>query len=149
MNPDYYKDYYQKNKERINARNSAYNKENAEKMAKAKRKWAANNKEKTFAYKKKWKDGNPPKLRCGHLRKKYGITLAQWEELFTQQGNCCAVCKTTDPGTQNWHTDHCHTTGKVRGILCSRCNLGIGRFKDNADLFEAVAAYLRRNIRDA
>src|SRR5437763_1948078 len=67
---------------------------------------------------------------CGSLESKrryslgklYGITPEQWEEIFETQGSACGVCGATEPRGGRWHTDHCHDTGKVRGILCFKCN---------------------------
>lgn len=75
---------------------------------------------------------------------KYGITKAQFDSLFSAQGSCCAVCKIADPGGKGWHLDHDHRTDKVRGILCSRCNVGLGMFRDNPALLEAAIGYLEK-----
>ena len=57
-----------------------------------------------------------------NLRWKYGISFFQWEELFEKQGRVCAICGRDDPAhTNGWATDHNHETGKVRGILCQKC----------------------------
>ncbi len=66
---------------------------------------------------------------CGLSRRrknKYGITTPEWEALLGSQGHRCAICKTDDPGKSNWHTDHDHDTGDVRGILCMSCNNKLG-----------------------
>jgi hypothetical protein len=73
---------------------------------------------------------------------KYGITPLQFEEMNQQQNGLCAICK-GPPSRKNLDVDHDHTTGHVRGLLCSACNLAIGKFKDNPDLLEAAATYLR------
>jgi hypothetical protein len=80
------------------------------------------------------------------LKKKYGISLTDWHNLFTRQENKCAACQTTDPGSKlGWHTDHDHNTGKLRGILCHHCNTILGRIKDNPTPLYALANYLERN----
>mgnify|MGYP000119516448 CR=1 FL=1 len=73
---------------------------------------------------------------------KYGITLDQFEELFQQQGQKCAICGNDKP-LRGFHLDHCHKTNKVRGILCHTCNSGLGLFKDNPDIFLKAADYLQ------
>ena len=68
------------------------------------------------------------------------------------QGNACAICGTQDPGKRGWHIDHDHSCcpGKtscglcVRGLLCSRCNIGLGFFLDNINALRAAEAYLER-----
>ena len=77
------------------------------------------------------------------LLKKYGLTQADWEDMFKKQGSCCAACQTNVPGSPlGWHVDHNHLTGKVRGILCHHCNTILGRVKDNPAPLYALAHYL-------
>ncbi len=76
--------------------------------------------------------------------KKYGLTIEQWETLFDSQGRRCAICDTCDSGDGRWHTDHDAAIGPhaVRGILCVRCNIGIGQFLHDESLLFYAAAYL-------
>lgn len=76
---------------------------------------------------------------------RYNITVDEWDDLLKSQNNRCAVCKTDDPKFSNWHTDHCHITGKVRGLLCHPCNVGLGMFKDNIEIMETAIEYLEKN----
>lgn len=81
--------------------------------------------------------------REAHFRKKYGITLAQWDEMFLAQGSCCAACREADETVAvRWVVDHCHTTQKVRGILCYRCNVALGLVKDQKNTLLRLADYL-------
>lgn len=75
-------------------------------------------------------------------KKAYGITLAEKERLLAKQANACAICKRTEFGKRRPHTDHCHETGRVRGVLCANCNKVLGLFKDNPETFRTAAAYL-------
>lgn len=59
--------------------------------------------------------------RPRRLREKYGITVARWEELFRLQGGRCAICQ-KELHPPRVCTDHCHSTGRVRGLLCNQCN---------------------------
>jgi hypothetical protein len=77
-----------------------------------------------------------------HLRKKYGLTLEQYDALFENQGSRCAICACTEPRGNKWVVDHCHDTGKVRGITCNSCNTGMGGFADTAALLRKAADYL-------
>ncbi len=73
------------------------------------------------------------------------MTVADYDELFEKQKGCCAICGTTDSGhnvTNHLLVDHDHSTGKVRGLLCSSCNLGIGKFKDDTNLLATAINYL-------
>lgn len=94
------------------------------------------------SYLKDWRGSNPDKSRDGQLRKNYGITLIERDEMLTSQGNVCAICATDTPGKLDWSTDHCHTKGHVRGILCQSCNLMLGHAKDNPATLAAAITYL-------
>lgn len=73
---------------------------------------------------------------------RYGITIEDAEALLHQQGGGCGICR--DAVTlETGHVDHCHRTGQVRGVLCRRCNVGLGQFLDNPFLMDAGASYLR------
>jgi Recombination endonuclease VII len=74
----------------------------------------------------------------------HGLAQEAWDRLIALQGNRCAVCKTTQPGgrTERWHIDHDHVTGQVRGLLCHRCNLGIGLLRDDPQIMMAAARYV-------
>lgn len=88
-------------------------------------------------------------IRGNHLKRKFGITLEQYDAMLLSQGNCCAVCKSPEPGGMgSFHVDHCHDTGKIRSLLCIMCNTALGRVKDNPELLEALAAYVRQHRPD-
>jgi Recombination endonuclease VII len=72
--------------------------------------------------------------------------MADFDAMFAQQGECCAICKTTEPGHHGWAIDHCHTTGKVRGILCQKCNPMLGYARDQIAILEAAIDYLMRAL---
>ncbi len=86
--------------------------------------------------------------REAHLLRKYGITQADYGRMLSEQGGGCFLCGTKPEELtagryrQYLHVDHCHDTGKVRGLLCPDCNLMIGRRP--ADWFRRVADYLER-----
>lgn len=80
----------------------------------------------------------------------YGITLAQYDEMLAEQGGKCAICRGAEPGARwkgspYFSVDHCHTTGKVRGLLCAECNKGLGHFKDETISLIRAAEYVRRH----
>jgi hypothetical protein len=72
------------------------------------------------------------------LKRKYGLTLEQFDEMLAAQGGGCGICGKL--GADN--VDHDHETGRVRGILCWNCNIAIGQLEDNEDRVLALAAYL-------
>ncbi len=65
--------------------------------------------------------------------------LVAWDRLFEVQHGKCAICNKTK---KLLHVDHCHETGKVRGLLCYNCNNGLGRFKDNIEFLKTAINYL-------
>mgnify|MGYP001575496867 CR=1 FL=1 len=86
---------------------------------------------------------NNPAARDRLEMLKYGITLEQRDAMLADQGGCCAICKTTEPGRgKAWNVDHCHATGQVRGLLCVRCNFVGGHAKDKVDVLVNAAVYL-------
>ena len=83
------------------------------------------------------------------LWKKYKLREADYLALRIAQNNSCKICNLTfadrnvsGSGKYNCVVDHCHATGKVRGLLCSHCNLGLGHFFDNTRLLTAAITYL-------
>lgn len=79
--------------------------------------------------------------RKSHLKRKYGLTLEDFDALLASQGGGCAICGKLDVD----HVDHDHRTGRVRGILCFRCNVAIGQMDDDCDRLIAAMAYLDRD----
>jgi hypothetical protein len=98
---------------------------------------------------KAWRLANPEKafmsVRNATLKKKYGISHAEYEAMLAKQGGGCAICGSSDTGvswTNYFHVDHCHTTGRVRGILCQPCNVTLGKMRESPDLLRLAADYL-------
>jgi DNA-directed RNA polymerase subunit RPC12/RpoP len=81
--------------------------------------------------------------RSRHLKTKYRLTLDDYNALLIRQGYVCAICGQDDNGRE-LSVDHCHSTNKVRGLLCHNCNVGIGHFKDNQNLLLLAIDYLRK-----
>lgn len=75
-----------------------------------------------------------------HLRRRYGITGDEYQELVDARGGLCALCQERPAQ----HVDHDHVTGRVRGVLCSCCNQGLGNFRDRADVMRQAIVYLER-----
>lgn len=84
------------------------------------------------------------------LKTKYGLTLEDYERMFNEQGGVCLICQQPETVRSNpngvidsLRVDHCHTTGKVRGLLCSECNFGISKFKDDPMLMLRAGTYVQ------
>jgi hypothetical protein len=102
------------------------------------------------AYAAEWRKKNRRKLRDQQLRKKYGISIEQYEEIAATQDGRCAICRRACPTGRMLAVDHDHdccpgqlTCGKcIRALLCTNCNKGVGMFGDDPQLLLAAAAYL-------
>lgn len=110
-------------------------------MAKSKSQKAADMRE----YRKR----SPDTFRNIELKKNFGITLDQYNEMLASQNGVCAICKNPETTinhqskkVQNLAVDHCHTTGKVRGLLCNLCNTGLGKFRENPDFLAQAISYV-------
>lgn len=84
-----------------------------------------------------------------HLKRKYGITYETYIDMFNSQNQVCKICKQlfkrksqTRDELMPLFVDHCHTTGMVRGLLCSKCNTGLGMFQDNIEILNSAINYL-------
>lgn len=93
---------------------------------------------------------NPEKARevtrRYNYKSQFGLTIEDYDQILASQNGQCAVCKTTDALTPrgNFNVDHSHTTGAIRGLLCQKCNMGLGHFSDDPELLRVAASYLER-----
>jgi len=86
----------------------------------------------------------PEAQRRSELKRLYGITLEQYVEMFVKQNEVCAVCKNSCITKKSLSVDHDHETGKVRGLLCNRCNRALGMFMDDENILLSAAAYVKK-----
>lgn len=77
-----------------------------------------------------------------HLVRAYNITTKDFYQMLEVQGNKCLICKTDKPGKRGFQVDHDHKTGKIRGLLCFRCNVGLGFFVDSVAALKSAIQYL-------
>lgn len=78
-------------------------------------------------------------------KRKYGISLEQYEAMFQSQSGSCAICRKDNPSGRRLHVDHCHTTGTVRELLCYRCNAMIGYSREDVGILRVAVDYLVRH----
>lgn len=123
----YKKEHYHKNKKRIRDANKKYVEENQELVNEKKKSW----------YKERGRENQ--------LKKVYGITLAQYNELLRKQNNCCAICgKHESEFSKRLAVDHNHFTGEIRGLLCFPCNhKKVGQHRDG-ELLRKIADYIEQ-----
>jgi hypothetical protein len=115
-------------------------------------------------YSKKWREQNPeayerntaasraayhanPELsRDRALKRKFGLTYEQKQAMVSTQNGRCRICQELLQPGRRTHVDHDHASGKVRGILCSGCNTGLGGFRDNPNFLREAARYVELNF---
>jgi hypothetical protein len=132
--------------------NKAWYDRNPEKSRQKSRDWYHRNREKAIARRKQWAIDNPDKvllqkakqktdraaLKC-HLKRQYGLTIAQRDALFAHNNGLCWCCNKRVSDS----VDHDHDTGRVRGALCRQCNIGIGLIGDSCDAVMSAVLYLK------
>ena len=107
------------------------------------------------AYLRQWaredRKRNPEKHKDKSLKRQYGIGLNEFNQMLKDQNSKCAICNeeetAIDPKSKkprNLAVDHCHSTGKIRGLLCSKCNTALGALKDSTELLRKAILYLQR-----
>ncbi len=112
------------------------------------RKWAKDyrnkNKEYYKSYAKRWNQENKHKIKEYWLKSEYGISLEEYNLLLIAQDNKCAICRSSDPKKSSFSVDHDHNTGRIRGLLCHNCNVGLGGFRDTPEFLQSAIRYLAK-----
>ena len=115
--------------------------------------------EPTKARVKRWQQANPERLnayrrsrrlepevkrreRAGHLMRKYGLTLEQYDGMLEAQGGGCAICSRPARDDSSLHVDHDHATGAIRGLLCFSCNNALADFQEDRGMLRNAIGYL-------
>ena len=143
----YNREYYEKNKEKIAARQKKYKEKNKEQRAALKKEYNEKNKEQIAAYAKEYNEKNKEQLALYKKEwniKKYGLSLEDYNNMLDKQNHNCEICSVSFLDNKHF-IDHCHTTNKVRGLLCLNCNTGLGHFKDNIERLTQAINYLQEN----
>ena len=137
---EYARNYRAKNREKINAYQRAWTKANPEKT-----------KTKRDNYWKNYITKNPNANRNKHYKKRYGITVEEYESMANAQNYLCAICgmpetkKRKDGTISILAVDHDHITGAVRELLCVGCNHMLGNIENRQVSLDAIAAYIKRH----
>lgn len=136
MNNQYFKIYYSKHKKKFQTQRKRYYQKNKMKI---------NQQTKTYYF------HNKEKMRNLELLRKFNITSKIYNNLFKKQSGKCAICKQPEPIFDNrtnkkrlLSVDHNHKTGEVRGLLCTNCNNGLGRFRDKIKFLNNAINYLKK-----
>lgn len=155
----YHREWSRKNREKRNAQSKAWRDRNTDHRKEYDRVYYAANKERKLAYNREYEAqnrdrrnaiarkfyrNNAERLRLESVARRYGLTPAQLAELRQSQFNRCGICTREFGPVFRPEVDHDHATGQVRGLLCCRCNKGIGQFGDNPEHLDNAAIYLRK-----
>lgn len=134
---------YWKNRDHVREMHSKWHAANRATIKARKKLWhmIPENVIKRRGYDKKKYAKNPLKKLMYNRQLRYGLTEEGHAHLMQMQNKQCAICK--KPITVRSPVDHCHTTGRIRGLLCFKCNTGLGMFGDNVELLETVIQYLK------
>ncbi len=117
---------------------------NRERLIAKQKEYYINNKEKVKAYQVRKRIQDKDTRRWCQIKKNYGISMEEFNNLFISQGNVCGVCGGNNFYKQGPNVDHDHDTNRVRGILCNQCNVGLGSFKDSIVLLQKAIEYLNK-----
>lgn len=143
----------------------AYREAHPERVKAACKRWADKNRARLREYGREYRLANPDKIRAKmerqrlrdpdvfrsrQLKSLYGITIYDYNKLLQQQGGVCAICGKSETWkingkAQALSVDHCHKTGRVRGLLCNACNVSIGAMNEDPESMERAAMYLRQH----
>lgn len=114
-------------------RKAAYNKQ-----------WKKDNPEKVKLLQERYNKRNPFANRAAIIKNKFNMSSEDYENMLLDQKGSCKICKrqSNNKSQKHFHIDHCHETGKIRGLLCNKCNMGLGMFNDNIELLKIAIDYL-------
>lgn len=107
--------------------------------------WVSRNREKTRAAQRRFRANHPTNSAEYEIKRNYGISLEAYERMFREQNGGCKICGRQNLDGKRLSIDHDHNTGTVRGLLCIKCNSGIGYFRDDPNLMNRAIQYLKDN----
>ncbi len=129
------------NKERHKQLGKAWRAKNRERFNASVREYYHKNKHKSRLYESNNRVRRSVQIRC----RKFGITAEHYWNMFGDQEGKCAICSKTPKVWWSFNVDHCHETGRIRGLLCGPCNKALGSFGDTVDGVKRAIAYLERS----
>ena len=120
--------------------------ENKDKMLAERKAWRKNNKDKVKKSHAKYYKSHKKEVKNSMLKSRYGITIDDYNNMFKEQNGKCAICDIHQVAlNKSFCIDHNHETGEVRGLLCSRCNYGLGFFDDSSKNMKSAIRYLKKH----
>ena len=149
--------WYHANKEKISRRNAARYQKNKEKLKEVNRLKYLKSRERILEIKRRHRELHRDEYnakarakrrmfgnRWDYLKRRFGITKAQYDGMLLAQKGTCAICGQFEKKNRRLSVDHCHKTGKVRGLLCLVCNSALGKFRDDIQTLVKAQEYLKR-----
>ena len=141
--------YAAKHREEKKEYNTSYLEEHREENKETCKAYYYANREEALRKRAEYRETNAEAVKAckwaSYLKSKYGLTVQEWQDMLSEQGGVCAICGEVQEN-RSLCVDHNHETGDVRGLLCVRCNAGIGNFREKPDLFLNAIAYLERHV---
>ncbi len=139
-------EYRQNNKERLKTQKRAYYEKNKDRILAKNDRWRRDNPEQLKASRRKAYGKRKTSVREWNLQHNYKISLIEFNEMFILQDGRCAICKRHQSElSKALHVDHDHKTGDVRGLLCAHCNLALGGFRDDMSRLKQAIVYLENH----
>lgn len=108
--------------------------------------WKNQNRSEYNNYMTKWRTNNPDKQHATEIKRRYGLSIEEYNKILEFQAYCCAICLLKhNPLIKRGrlYVDHCHATNRIRGLLCGSCNSAIGYLEDNKDRLRRAIVYLK------
>lgn len=110
------------------------------------KKWRQDHKDVAIKHSVKWQNSNKERVKLTSqkylLKKKFGLSIEEYNKKLDQQNGLCALCNKECKSGRNLAVDHNHKTGKIRGLLCGNCNMGLGSFYEDKNLLSLAIKYL-------
>ncbi len=132
--------HYQNNKEKILKQHKKYQENHKKEILQYAKQYRETHKTEI----KKWRQTHKKQIKIKFMLKTYGISLTEYNEILKKQKRLCAICGKKFKNSGDCHIDHNHKTGKVGGLLCGKCNRGIGMFEENISILENAIKYLKK-----
>lgn len=112
--------------------------------------WAAKNRAKLNEQARRNRALNKERFKAYAIKSQFGMSPEEWQDIFSRQNGKCAICLLPETSklrgeVKTLSVDHHHASGKNRGLLCSRCNTGIGKLRDNPEILRSAADYIEKH----
>ena len=110
--------------------------------------WRLKNLDKMSKDQKRRREADPERWKDYSRKRYYGLKPGEYDTMLRAQSGECAICGAEDAGGRgSFHVDHCHKTGAIRGLLCHKCNVGLGQFNHSVKLLQIAINYIKGTIR--